>query len=45
MIETGLVGMGRVILSNRDRPILIEPMGRGLRGTTLHYAHEVRSYN
>ncbi len=32
MVETGLVGMGRVILSNRERPILIEPMGRGLRG-------------
>jgi non-homologous end joining protein Ku len=43
MEATGLVGMGRVILSNRERPILIEPMGRGLRGTTLHYAHEVRS--
>jgi len=42
MAETRLVGMGRVILSNRERPILIEPMGRGLRGTTLHYAHEVR---
>jgi DNA end-binding protein Ku len=42
MIETSLVGMGRVILSNRERPIIIEPMGRGLRGTTLHYAHEVR---
>lgn len=43
MVETGLVGMGRVILSNRERPILIEPMGRGLRGTMLYYAHEVRS--
>jgi DNA end-binding protein Ku len=43
MAETGLVGMGRVILSNRERPILVEPMGPGLRGTTLHYAHEVRS--
>jgi DNA end-binding protein Ku len=43
MAATGLIGMGRVILSNRERPILIEPMGLGLRGTTLHYAHEVRS--
>jgi DNA end-binding protein Ku len=43
MAVTGLVGMGRVILSNRERPILVEPTGRGLRGTTLHYAHEVRS--
>ena len=43
MAETNLVGMGRIILSNRERPIIIEPMGRGLRGTTLHYAHEVRN--
>jgi DNA end-binding protein Ku len=43
MAETELVGMGRVILSNRERPIIIEPMGNGLRGTTLHYAHEVRN--
>jgi DNA end-binding protein Ku len=43
MAQTDLVGMGRVILSNRERPIIIEPMGRGLRGTTLHYAHEVRN--
>ena len=25
------------------RPIIIEPMGAGLRGITLRYAHEVRS--
>jgi DNA end-binding protein Ku len=43
MADTGLVGMGRVILSNRERPILVEPSGRGLRGTTLHYAHQIRS--
>jgi DNA end-binding protein Ku len=43
MAETNLVGIGRIILSNRERPIIIEPMGRGLRGTTLHYAHEVRN--
>jgi DNA end-binding protein Ku len=43
MADTDLVGMGRVILSNRERPILVEPMGYGLGGTTLHYAHEVRS--
>jgi DNA end-binding protein Ku len=38
-----MVGMGRVVLSNRERPIMIEPMGNGLRGVTLRYAHEVRS--
>jgi DNA end-binding protein Ku len=43
MADTGLVGMGRVILSNRERPILVEPSGRGLRGTILHYAHQIRS--
>jgi DNA end-binding protein Ku len=39
----GLVGMGRVVLANRERPIIIESMGSGLRGITLRYAHEVRS--
>jgi DNA end-binding protein Ku len=43
MAAKGLVGMGRVVLSNRERPILIEPMGTGLRGITLRYQHEVRS--
>jgi DNA end-binding protein Ku len=43
MGETGLIGMGRVILSNRERPIIVEPMGLGLLGTTLHYAHELRN--
>ena len=38
-----VVGMGRVVLSKRERPILIQPMGNGLCGTTLRYAHEVRS--
>src|SRR5262245_53530031 len=37
------VGMGRVVLSNRERPIVVEPLGRGLLGMTLRYAHEVRS--
>jgi non-homologous end joining protein Ku len=42
MAAKGVVGIGRVVLSNRERPILIEPMGSGLRGMTLRYAHEVR---
>ena len=36
-------GMGRVILSKRERPIIIEPLDNGLRGMTLRYAHEVPS--
>jgi DNA end-binding protein Ku len=38
----GLVGMGRVVLASRERPIIIQPMGTGLLGMTLRYAHEVR---
>ena len=38
-----VVGMGRVVLSNRERPIMLEPMGLGLRGITLRYSHEIRS--
>jgi DNA end-binding protein Ku len=43
MAKKGVVGMGRVVLANGERPIIIEPMGTGLRGITLRYAHEVRS--
>jgi Ku protein len=38
-----VVGMGHVVLSKRERPIIIQPMGNGLSGTTLRYTHEVRS--
>ena len=37
-----VVGMGRVVLSSRERPIILEPMGSGLRGVTLRFNHEVR---
>jgi DNA end-binding protein Ku len=43
MAGKDVVGMGRVILSNRERPVIVEPMGLGLRGMTLRYAHEIRS--
>jgi DNA end-binding protein Ku len=38
----GMVGLGRVVLSKRERPILLEPWGKGLRGMTLRYPYEVR---
>jgi Ku protein len=34
--------MGRVVLARRERPIIVEPMGNGIRGITLRYSHEVR---
>jgi Ku protein len=43
MAGKGVVGMGRVVLANRERPIIVEPMGSGLFGITLRYAHEIRS--
>jgi DNA end-binding protein Ku len=37
-----VVGMGRVVLARRERPIIVESMGNGIRGITLRYSHEVR---
>ena len=38
----GLVAMGRVVLSKRERVIILEPSDKGLVGTTLRYPYEVR---
>jgi len=38
----GMVALGRVVLSKRERVIALEPYGKGLLGTTLRYAYEVR---
>jgi non-homologous end joining protein Ku len=37
-----VVGVGRVVIARRERPIIVEPMGNGLRGITLRYNHEIR---
>jgi DNA end-binding protein Ku len=42
MAAKGVVGLARVVLARRERPILLDPLGKGLCGTTLRYAHEVR---
>jgi DNA end-binding protein Ku len=42
MREKDVVGLGRVVLYRRERPIMLEPRGKGLVATTLHYAYEVR---
>jgi DNA end-binding protein Ku len=42
MTREGVVGLARIVLSSRERPLLVEPMRRGLRGVTLRFAHEVR---
>jgi DNA end-binding protein Ku len=38
----GLVALGRVVLNRRERVIALEPFGKGLIGTMLHYPYEVR---
>jgi DNA end-binding protein Ku len=42
MRHEGVIGLARVVLSSRERHFLVEPMGGGLRGVTLRFAHEVR---
>ena len=42
MSREGVIGLARVVLSSRERPFLVEPMGTGLRGVTLRFSHEVR---
>jgi DNA end-binding protein Ku len=38
----GMVALGRLVLSKRERVIALEPYGKGLLGTTLRYPYEVR---
>ena len=37
-----VVALGRVVLSKRERVMMLEPSGKGLVGTTLRYPYEVR---
>jgi len=38
----GMVALGRVVLAKRERVIMLQPWDKGLMGTTLRYAYEVR---
>ena len=42
MVGKGMAALARVVMNKRERVIAIEPHGKGLIGTTLHYAYEVR---
>jgi DNA end-binding protein Ku len=39
----GMVALGRLVLSKRERVIALEAYGKGLLGTTLRYPYEVRN--
>jgi DNA end-binding protein Ku len=41
--EMDKVAIGRVVLTNREHIIALEPLGKGLVGTLLRYPYEVRS--
>jgi DNA end-binding protein Ku len=43
MASKKMVGVGHVVLQKRERPILLEAFGKGIRGMTLRYPYEVRS--
>jgi DNA end-binding protein Ku len=39
----GMVALGRLVLSKRERVIALEPYDKGLLGTTLRYPSELRN--
>jgi DNA end-binding protein Ku len=42
MRDKEVVGIGRVVLARRERPMILEPYDRGIRSFTLRYASEIR---
>jgi DNA end-binding protein Ku len=42
MLGKGMVALGRVVLSKRERVIMLQPRGNGLLGATLRYPYEIR---
>ena len=42
MRDKGMVALGRVVLSKRERVIMLQPRGKGLLGAALRYPYEVR---
>jgi DNA end-binding protein Ku len=41
--QSGKAGIGRVVLTNRDHPLMLRPHGKGMVMTTLRSADEVRA--
>jgi DNA end-binding protein Ku len=42
MRRKGMVGLGKVVISRRERIVMLEPFDQGLMATTLRYGYEVR---
>ncbi|MGC2781651.1 MAG: Ku protein [Bradyrhizobium sp.] len=45
MKDQGRVALARIVLTNREHIIAIEPMGKGMLGTTLRFPYELRDEN
>jgi len=43
MAAEGVAGIGRAVISRRERLFVMEPRGKGMLATVLHYAYEVNS--
>ena len=43
MARRKMVGVARVVLFGRERMVMLEPRAKGMMGTTLRYAYEVRA--
>jgi DNA end-binding protein Ku len=43
MKKKKMVGIARVVMARRERIMMLEPFGKGIMGTTLHYPYEIRS--
>jgi DNA end-binding protein Ku len=44
MRDTGRAGLGRVVISRRERMVLLEPLDKGIMATLLRYPYEVRGH-
>jgi DNA end-binding protein Ku len=42
MRDKGKAGVARVVISRRERMLLLEPLGKGIMATVLRYPYEVR---
>jgi DNA end-binding protein Ku len=42
MAEEGVAGIGRAVIGRRERLLVLEPRGKGILATVLHYSSEVR---
>ena len=43
MKDQDRVALARIVLTNREHVMMIEPLGKGLLGTTLRYPYELRN--